>query len=427
MHFYNFNDALLFSLIPYTDFTEISEKITTQKSGVIYFLRKLDPKVSRRSYSLSQASQLYLNDEDLRLLLRDDTIKKSTPSWIISKIDNREVVSINTNYSNWQTAIKESPILVQGRKAQDQNLTTHPKFSVNICGLGDVGGTLLTTLRLIGGDCISKIGIYDTDLNKVNRYKYETNQIFIEDREFPAVSTVATDGIFNCDMFVFCVASQVPPIGSEKQDVRMVQLDANSKILSIYAKLARASSFRGIFAVVSDPVDLLCKSALISSNTNEMGVYDFNGLLPEQIRGYGLGVMNARANFFAAQNEELENYSKEGRAFGPHGDGLVIANCIENYNAQLSQELTSKTIKANLQVRKTGYKPYIAPAISSAALPIIETIKGNWHYSATFVGGIYMGAKNRLNKTGIEIETLDIPTSLMKKLEETYKMLGGML
>ena len=228
-------------------------------------------------------------------------------------------------------------------------------------------------------------------------------------------------------MFVFCVASQVPPIGSEKHDVRMVQLDANSKILSIYAKLARSSNFKGIFAVISDPVDLLCKSALISSNTNKMGVYDFKGLLPEQIRGYGLGVMNARANYFAMQNVETKHYQNEGRAFGPHGNGLVIADSINNYNKRLSQELTKKTLAANLQVRKTGYKPYIAPAISSAALPIVETLRGNWHYSATFVGGVYMGARNRLNNTEIEIETLDIPSALVIELEKTYKMLGGML
>lgn len=429
MHYYKLNNKVLFSLKPYTLDNEITEDIAKKKRDVLYFLRKFNPKFSRNSFSISQPSQLYLKNEDLNLLRKDDAYKELVPYWIIRKIENREVVSVNTNYSDWQKSIidrdfKKCPLVNPCSKPR---LKVNDKFSINICGLGDVGGTLLTSLRLVGGDCISKIGIYDTDLNKVQRYEYETNQIFIKNKNFPDVVPVSTYKIFDCDMFVFCVASQVPPIGSEKHDVRMVQLDANSKILSIYAKLARSSNFKGIFAVISDPVDLLCKSALISSNTNKMGVYDFKGLLPEQIRGYGLGVMNARANYFAMQNVETKHYQNEGRAFGPHGNGLVIADSINNYNKRLSQELTKKTLAANLQVRKTGYKPYIAPAISSAALPIVETLRGNWHYSATFVGGVYMGARNRLNNTEIEIETLDIPSALVIELEKTYKMLGGML
>lgn len=429
MYFYNFNSEVCFSLTPYPDVNKISEKTAMQKNGVIYFLRELDPKTSRKSYSISQASQLYFSNEDLRLLIKDNNIKESTPNWIISKIKSNQVVSVNTNYPNWHATINSQVPSKNGSCNSASELVRFLKYksSVNICGLGDVGGTLLTTLRLIGSDCISKIGFYDTDPNKVARYEYEVNQIYIDGKNFPPVSAVTADKIFDCDMFVFCVASRVPPIGSEKQDVRMVQLDANSKILSIYAKLARRNNFQGIFAVVSDPVDLLCKSALISSNTNEMGMYDLKGLLPEQIRGYGLGVMNARAIFFAKQNIESKHYKDEGRAFGPHGNGLIIADSIKNYNEQLSLELTHKTITANMQVRKTGYKPYIAPAISSAALPIIETLKGDWHYSSTFIGGVYMGARNRLNRTGVEIETLDIPSPLFARLKETYKMLGDMI
>ncbi|MBN4050826.1 MAG: lactate dehydrogenase [Alkaliphilus sp.] len=429
MYFYNYNSKVCFSLTPYANFNKIPEKTAMKESGVVYFLRELDPKTSRKSYSISQVSQLYLSNEDLQLLLKNNNIEESTPNWIISKIKSKQVVSINTNYPNWHATINSQVPSKNGSCTSASELADllEHRFSVNICGLGDVGGTLLTTLRLIGSDCISKIGIYDTDSNKVARYEYEANQIYIEGKNFPPVSAVAAETIFDCDMFVFCVASGVPPIGSEKQDVRMVQLDANSKILSVYAKLARRKNFQGIFAVVSDPVDLLCKSALISSNTNEIGMYDLKGLLPEQIRGYGLGVMNARANFFARQNIESKHYKDEGRAFGPHGNGLIIADSIKNYNEQLSLELTHKTITANLQVRKTGYKPYIAPAISSAALPIIETLKGNWHYSSTFVGGVYMGVNNRLNKTGSEIEALNIPSNLMTRLNATYKMLGDMI
>jgi hypothetical protein len=179
--------------------------------------------------------------------------------------------------------------------------------------------------------------------------------------------------------------------------------------------------------VVSDPVDLLCKSVLIQSNIDEKGKIDYRGLAPEQIRGYGLGVMNARAAYYAVQNKETMQYLKDGRAYGPHGEGLVIADSIENYNDDISRYLTNKTKKANLDVRETGFKPFIAPALSSGSLSIIATIKGEWHYSATFMGGVYMGARNRLTPSGIEIERLDLPDELIGRLEKTYKELEKIL
>jgi malate/lactate dehydrogenase len=101
------------------------------------------------------------------------------------------------------------------------------------------------------------------------------------------------ENIFDCDMLLFCVTAGVAEVGSEKGDVRLAQLESNSKIIDIYSKHARNYGFKGIFAVMSDPVDLLCKAAFLSSNKDEAGNTDMKGLAPEQIRGYGLGVMNA--------------------------------------------------------------------------------------------------------------------------------------
>ena len=46
--------------------------------------------------------------------------------------------------------------------------------------------------------------------------------------------------------------------------------------------------------------------------------------LPEQIQGYGLGVMNARAAYFAKKTNVFNPFLKEGRAFGPHGQYLIV-------------------------------------------------------------------------------------------------------
>jgi hypothetical protein len=245
--------------------------------------------------------------------------------------------------------------------------------------------------------------------------------------EFPDIYPLSEDEIFDCDIFAFCVSVGVPEVGKEPKDVRIAQFEGNAKILSYFAKQARNKNYKGIFAVVSDPVDLLCKAAFILSNQSENGKLDFLGLAPEQIRGYGLGVMHARAAYYAGQNSETAHYSREGRAFGPHGEGLVIADSMENYNNDLSLILTEKVKTANIEVRKTGFKPYIAPALSSGTLSLLHTIKGEWHYSATFMGGVYMGARNRLIPSGVEIESFDVPEKLFDRLKDTYESLENIL
>jgi uncharacterized protein YceK len=228
-------------------------------------------------------------------------------------------------------------------------------------------------------------------------------------------------------MFIFCATVGVPSLGEEQEDVRMKQFEGNSKIISDYVRKVRKKSFKGIFAIISDPVDLLCKAVFLTGSKDTSGEFDFKGLAAEQIRGYGLGVMHARAVYYSKQNLETAKYNREGRAFGPHGQGLVIANSLKKYDERLSEMLTDQAVKANLEVRKTGFKPYVAPALSSGCLSIIATISGKWHYSATFMGGVFMGAKNRLLKSGTEIESLDLPVNLIEKIKESYKELGNIL
>lgn len=99
------------------------------------------------------------------------------------------------------------------------------------------------------------------------------------------------EDLFDCDMFVFCASRSVPEVGSNVTDVRMIQYESNSKIIEPYARMAREKGFKGIFAVVSDPVDQLCYRVYHSSNIDENGKFDGKGLQAEQVRGYGLGVM----------------------------------------------------------------------------------------------------------------------------------------
>ena len=295
----------------------------------------------------------------------------------------------------------------------------HSGIRVNLLALGDVGATLLMALKVLGGGLIERIGIYDVNPDVMSRFEIEMNQIGwpFGEKKLPEVVCLDEEDLFDCDMFVFCASKAVPPIGAGG-DVRMAQLAANSKIVSYYGRLAGEKNYKGIFAVVSDPVDPLCKAALLAS-----------GLQPGQVRGYGLGVMNKRAEYYARGDRRFESYLTEGRAFGPHGGDLVIANSIANYDDEVSRELTALTVAANLKVRELGFKPYIAPALSSGAISLLLTLRGEWNYSSVYMGkgteGAFLGIKNRIDPASGEviIEDLLLPQKLYDRIENAYRNL----
>jgi len=288
------------------------------------------------------------------------------------------------------------------------------KHRVNMLALGDVGMTVLIGLRLLGSDVIEEIGICDINPANVDRLEMEMNQINYPFglQTLPPVKKVTEAELFDCDVMVFCASKGIPPIGT-KGDVRMAQLDANREIIAHYGALAKKAGYKGMVAVVSDPVDPLCKAFL-----------DASGLHPAQIQGYGLGVMNARALYFAGKEERFGAYAEEGRAFGPHGGDLVIANSLTHYDDGLSKELTELTVTANMRVRDLGYKPYIAPALSSAAISILLTLRGEWHYSSLYLGdgetGAFLGMKNRMTAEGPRYEEVDLVAPLYQRIKHAY-------
>jgi len=408
-----FNNNLIITnkTVERDDFVPTDEELSKNYTGKIFALTSINCETSRRSFIVSNENLLFIEKEDLSMLKPSDKSNNPLPTWLEHAIKEKRVISLNANYPNFLDIITQ----------------THPKkWRINVVGLGDVGSTLLTGLRLLGHDVLSSLGIYDKDSKKIDRLKFELSQILSCDGKENAMSIIPLkeEDLFNCDMFVFCVSVGIPPIGKEQEDVRLVQFHGNRKVLKSYGQMARKAKFKGVFSVVSDPVDLLCKSLFEDSNINENGVMDFQGLAPEQIRGYGLGVMNGRAVYYSNLREDTKNYFKEGRAFGPHGEGLIIANSIENFSEDASDFLTQKTKTANLEVRAVGFKPYIAPALSSGALSILDTIKGNFHYSSNFIGGTYIGCKNKFINGCTENEILDLPDVLMNKLKDTCNLLN---
>ena len=281
----------------------------------------------------------------------------------------------------------------------------------------------------MGADVLDSIGICDVNEKAAARWEFEINQIAFPWNydALPPVDVVPMDKLMDCDVFVFVASKGIPPVGSGVKDVRMAQYENNKAIVSQYAKQAREAGFKGLFCVVSDPVDALARAAWQASNTDENGNFDGKGLRPEQVQGYGRGVMNARAAYYAKRQPELfGDFLTEGRAFGPHGQDLVIANSIANYDDERSRALTKLAVTANMEMRALGYKPYVAPALSSGAISILLTLRGEWHYGAVYFGGIYMGCRTRYTAVGLETEVLDMPAALFERIRQAEAGLAAL-
>ena len=293
-------------------------------------------------------------------------------------------------------------------------------LTATLVGLGDVGGTLLIALKLLGRE-LSRIAIYDPNEALCRRYEVELNQVLPPDgAPLPEIAICSQERLFDCDLFLFTASRGVPPVGSDVQDVRMAQFARNREMLTGYARRAREAAFGGLFCQISDPVDQLCRAVFLESNRDASGAFDAAGLLPEQVRGFGLGVMAARAAYHA--KKDGIDFSG-GRVYGPHGADLIVANHPQNYDEALSARLTQETVTANLRVRELGFKPYIAPALSSAAVSLLRLVRGEVCCSAIPMGGAYFGCRSRTTSAGILTQREALHPALFRKIEEVQQRL----
>ena len=379
---------------------------TPRAGEPIYYLVEGDPILGRGSFKVTAPGQL-LAPHGLEVLDESRLPQLELDEPLAAALNAGQLTAVNTGRVGWESILTAAP--------------NTGKKRVHILAIGDVGSTLLTGLKLLGGDVISTIGICDLSDQITARWEFEMGQINLpwDYDAFPDVEVVKPENLFDCDVFVFVASKGIPPVGSQVKDVRMAQFENNAAIVKTYARMARAAHFQGLWCAVSDPVDPLAKTAYLESNKDEDGNWDGKGLRPEQVQGFGLGVMNARAAYFAKKDEKLSSFLTEGRSFGPHGTGLFIANSIDHYNEEISQELTHKTVTANLVMREIGFKPYVAPALSSGALSILLTLRGEWHCGSVFLDGIFMGCKNRYTPAGVETELLPhIPDPLFAHIRE---------
>ena len=431
MVYYKYKDKYLCALDDVYDYEKIAH---IDEAAELYYLYRSARTHSKKSYALTHIADLFAPEESLAMLRESGQWKaesgKRKGESGKEEIESGQWKAESRKEERKEVEIREIEVLrglmEAGRvKAVNTAYADYEdcffmeevrKKTVHLLALGDVGSNVLIGLKLLGGNAIDTIGIYDRSPDKQQRWEYEMNQTSepFDFESMPTITMIGKDQLFDCDMFVFCASKGVPPVGAEGIDIRMVQFEENAKLIREYAVMAAEKDFKGIFAVVSDPVDLLCRVVLQESGGK---------LAPEQIKGYGLGVMNARAAYYAKKYSQYAQYLTEGRAYGPHGKDLIIADSIVNYNEELSLELTKLAAEANLEVRKTGFKPYVAPALSSAAIPIVATLEGKWHYSANYLAGAYLGAKNRNLPAGLQIERIPMDNKLFARIEQTHNRL----
>lgn len=378
------------------------------------YLMERPPENSWAAYRPTDSRQLSTGECGVSWLdpRRMDVPEPDLPYAALQALEAGTLQTVNLRHPRWRVAL-------------DFTRPRPGKKRVHLLAVGDVGGTLLTALKLLGGDCISAIGICDLNEKTVARWQAEMGQIAWpwDYDALPEVEAVSSEHLFDCDVFIFAATKSIPAVGSGVADVRMAQYEANRPLVASFARQAREAGFAGLFIVLSDPVDPLCRAAYQASNAGPDGHWDGLGLLPEQVQGFGLGVMNARAAYFAKEEPRFSSFLTQGRSFGPHGQGLVIANSVEHYDDAISRELTERVLTANLRIRELGFKPYVAPAVSSGAMQLLLTLRGQWHCGSVCLGGVWFGVRNRFTPAGLEIETLELPDALFARLRETETLL----
>lgn len=380
----------------------------------VTFLFSRPPEACRAAFCPSDVRQLTAPSEDAAFL--DPARLPEGPAFppeLLRRIGARTLRAVNVRHPAWRELAKQEP---EPRRRR-----------VHLLAVGDVGGTLLTGLKLLGGECISTIGICDLNERTVDRWTAEMAQVSWpwDYDALPKVEAVPRERLFECDVLLFAAARGIPEVGSAVKDVRMAQFAVNRPLAESCGVQAREAGFRGTLCILSDPVDPLCRSAYLASNRNAEGVWDGRGLRPEQIRGLGLGVMNARAADLARRERRFSAFLDEGRSFGPHGEGLVIANSIEHYDDALSRELTAEVLSANRRIRELGFKPFVAPALSSGAFQLLLMLRGQWHCGSVCLGGVWLGCRSRLTPAGLETEALALPEELFARLRQAEATLAA--
>ncbi|MFR7744602.1 MAG: hypothetical protein ACLU3I_16065 [Acutalibacteraceae bacterium] len=100
---------------------------------------------------------------------------------------------------------------------------------LTLVGLGDVGGTALLALELLGHE-FSRIQIFDPNKAQCARYELELNQVLSPDGQpLPEIVICEEKDLFACDLFAFTASRGVPGLDTAVKDVRGAQYEGQPR------------------------------------------------------------------------------------------------------------------------------------------------------------------------------------------------------
>ena len=140
MYYYNYKGANLVSL---TQQEGLGAPVEPAASGRLFALVGGDPMLGRGSFKVTHPGQL-ANPNGLEVLDASRLPDTQVDEAVSAAIREGRLTAINQNRPGWEDLLTAAP--KTGKKR------------VNILAIGDVGSTLLTGLKLLGGDVISSIG-----------------------------------------------------------------------------------------------------------------------------------------------------------------------------------------------------------------------------------------------------------------------------
>src|SRR3989339_399354 len=270
------------------------------------------------------------------------------------------------------------------------------------------------------------------------------------DLEFEVFDADNIARFFQQSSIVLCIFSGGIPHLDHKDpaqgDVRMMQFRGNQELLGKFVNDAERADFRGTLVVVSDPPEHLASSAVRDNAARvHHGTSIKNGLLGNHQIIAQAGVTNTaraeqfirelmknegRAEGYACDNDDklerlLSEFRINGGAFGPHGQGTVIANSTgPDFDARLSDWLAKRGGTANYDVRQGNKLPADAPA-SNLIIALQRMLGGRVMPVSLLVGDVVTGVQAVYDPRTASFSVVPYPDAnpdLIKRVENAANL-----
>lgn len=348
-----------------------------------------------------------------------DMVFAKDPRFQILKDSRVQVVCVNTRYPD--SAV---------RSWLDRAIEPDPNAgNIGVIGMGAIG------YHMVQGIFASETALVEAGHNptfkRINilhdphpqfpgrmlEIKHTLNAGDLECQVFGQESERDIQRFFQESSIVLCIFSGGIPHLDHKDisqgDVRMMQFRGNHEMLGQYISHAERAGFKGTLVVVSDPPEHLATAAVYDNAARvHHGTSVKNGLLGNHQIVAQAGITNeARAEHFirelVSNGGEVEGYTHEdlaelqtllsdfrmnGGAFGPHGQGTVIANSTTDFNSRLSDWLSKRVGTANYDVRRGNKLPADAPA-SNLIIALQRMLSGRVMPVSLLVGDSVTGVQ----------------------------------